>query len=298
MTRRIILTLLPACVLLLASSPAHTGPADEQAALAALRKAGAEIVQAATPSDGIEVKFGFPSKPRADDLVHLKELKNLKGLNFAATPVTDEGLAHVKGLQGLERLTLDFTRITDEGLKNLADLTSLRELRLGAFQVSDFGVMELKKLKNLEVLALYQTRVTDRCLTDVSEFARLRELYLGGTGITDEGLAEIKKLKNLRVLNLVDTRVTPAAVADLRKAMPGVEVQHQLAEEPKSEREAVRALVRTGAHLEFDDLDPEKRVTSVGMLFIRPPATDKDSGQSPVIDPAQVGCRRERRDHR
>jgi len=66
--------------------------------------------------------------------------------------------------------------------------------------VTDAGLAHLKNLKNLTYLNLY------------------------GTGITDAGLVHLKGLTNLKKLYLWQTKVTSSGADDLRKAIPGLDV--------------------------------------------------------------------------
>jgi hypothetical protein len=51
-----------------------------------------------------------------DDLVHLKELTQLRVLGLSGTEVTDEGLGNLLGLTNLDLLTVNGTKVTAAGI--------------------------------------------------------------------------------------------------------------------------------------------------------------------------------------
>jgi Leucine-rich repeat (LRR) protein len=59
------------------------------------------------------------SKITDGELENIKELKQLKTLQFAQTKITDAGLVHLKGLTTLESLDISNTNVTDDGIKGL-----------------------------------------------------------------------------------------------------------------------------------------------------------------------------------
>jgi hypothetical protein len=169
---------------------------DEASALKAVEKLGGKVRY---EGGGGKVIGVYLKGTQVTD-AGLKELKDLKQLNFldlSGTQVTDAGLKELKDLKQLHFLDLRGTKVTDTGLKELKGLTQLRVLRLGGFGlVTDAGLKELKGLKQLE------------------------ELHLNATKVTDAGLKELKGLTQLEELRLGFTRVTGVGVADLKKALP------------------------------------------------------------------------------
>jgi hypothetical protein len=65
---------------------------------------------------------------------------------------------------------------------------------------------------------------TDDDLALLEPFVELRMLHISGPAITDAGLKHLKGLKNLRWVFLKDTRVTAKGIADLKRALPCVEI--------------------------------------------------------------------------
>ena len=106
-------------------------------------------------------------------------------------------------------LDLGNTRTTDEALKALPQFKNLTRLHLENTQVSDAGLEYLKRLTYLEYLNLY------------------------GTQVSDEGLQQLAGLSNLRKLYLWQTNVTPEAAAQLKEAVPGLEVNMGLEATPQ-----------------------------------------------------------------
>ena len=82
----------------------------------------------------------------------------------------------------------------------------------------------LAGLKQLQGLSLIYTRVTDGGLKHLAGLKRLQDLYLIGTQVTDAGLKHLAGLKQLRELDLFQTLVTAEGKAELKKALPDLEI--------------------------------------------------------------------------
>ena len=75
----------------------------------------------------------------------VRELPEIRRLDFVGGPATDAGLVHVRRLSRLEKLNLSDTQITDAGLEHLQGLTQLRELCLRGTRVTKEGVSTLQQ---------------------------------------------------------------------------------------------------------------------------------------------------------
>jgi hypothetical protein len=178
----------------------------------------------------------------------LDSLTRLENLNCHSAPVTDAGLEAIGRLSGLERLEIVHTRFTDTGAKHLAGLTNLRRLQLGSRGATGAGVAPLRALKNLReldlhdglvsaegvkhaaeipslrVLRLYAGPVKDEGFAPVARLTDLEMLIAQHLQITDESLKVLKELKKLKRLDITGNKVSDSAVAELKKALPGLEV--------------------------------------------------------------------------
>ena len=81
-----------------------------------------------------------------EGLEHLKEIKNLPGLNLSGSKLTAKELECLKQLPHLQWLNLSGTNLRDEDLACLAGLKELRHLRLVNTQVTPQGVKQLADL--------------------------------------------------------------------------------------------------------------------------------------------------------
>jgi len=63
----------------------------------------------------------------------------------------------------------------------------------------------------------------EEALAHVGNLSRLKQ-----TKITDAGLPHLKGLTSLKELRLVDTGVTETGLAELRKALPGLTIEHSI----------------------------------------------------------------------
>ena len=131
------MTLAPllVCSLLMPSAWGQQGDAEQQRAIAEIRKLGGTIQRDETKPGSPVVDVFLRGPDVTDvDLVHLEGLKGLKRLDLHATHVTDAGLPS-EGLSGLEDLVLSSTDISDSGLAHLEGLTALKRLGISTTRV-------------------------------------------------------------------------------------------------------------------------------------------------------------------
>ena len=144
--------------------------------------------------------------PACEGLLYLREI--------AAHADTDAELVHLRGLSDLESLVLSSTQVTDAGLVHLKGFSDLEGLALMETGVTDAGLAHLSGLSNLKRLFLGDTRI--------GWMNGLQRPFV--TQVTDAGLVHLKGLSNLEHLDLSATKVTPVGVADLKQALPDLEV--------------------------------------------------------------------------
>ncbi len=181
-------------------------------------------------------------------LKELGELKDMEELDLDGTAVTDVGMKAIAGMPRLKRLILGGTKITNAGLKEINVLKNLVVLDLDHTKMSDDGLMEIKKFTELQVLFLNGAKITDRGLKElgglkihwlglkdtavtsdgmkhVKELKELEKLNLQGTQVDDASLRELHGLKKLRWLNIHGINGTVAGVAELKKALPDLQIE-------------------------------------------------------------------------
>jgi len=150
-----------------------------------------------------------------DDVVAAtSRLPNLEYLQFYCA-VSDEGLSHLQGNSKLKMLAVGNTAMsitTDKSLRYVGTISNLEQLDVGN--------------------AMGDTRFTDDGLKHLADLAKLQELTIRGTHITDAGLVHLQGLKNLKKLNVNDTSVSPQGVNELRKHLPGCDVNFKIGDQP------------------------------------------------------------------
>ena len=189
-------------------------------------------------------------------LIHLKNLTGLKGLNFHNTNLTDTGLFHLKALTGIEELDLSKTYISDAGLAYLSELTNLKILNLAdTHNINGVGLTHLTEHTALTILDLPHT-IEDEGLAHLAKLTALRELNLRDTKISNEGLAHLSKLTSLEILDLGNTRISRAGLAHLTTLTN------------------LRSLNLYGTPIGINDTELAylKKLTSLQVLVLPPPA--------------------------
>lgn len=151
-----------------------------------------------------------------DDLVHLRQMPQLRRLYLARNPISDKGLEHLVGLQRLERLSLWGTNITDDGLRHVGQLSALRVLDIhngdGPFfcgsQQTGGWALEGRYPR------IVPDRPTGACLTYLHGLNNLRTMHFSFP-LYNDGLAQLATFESLRVRTLVLNNVTPTGLSHL-----------------------------------------------------------------------------------
>jgi protein kinase-like protein/Leucine Rich Repeat (LRR) protein len=127
-------------------------------------------------------------------IAELQDLKQLETLHINDSRIGDGALAVLAGLPNLKKLQLQGNHFTDEGLAKIKGMTQLKSLWIGngSGSITDAGIKFLSGLVNLEELELQDCPITDDGLRQLGGLKKLRDLYLNGTQTTGEGRAQLK----------------------------------------------------------------------------------------------------------
>lgn len=91
--------------------------------------------------------------------------------------------------------------------------------------VDNATLSKVAERQDLVMVSVRGTKITDEGLVHLNGLKELSQLNVADTSVTDNGLRHLETMISLRKLNLEDTRVTQAGVAQLRLALPEVEVE-------------------------------------------------------------------------
>jgi len=115
--------------------------------------------------------------------------------------------------------------LTDELFTKLAPvLAKMVAIDLSATSVTDASIAKLAAATDLRMVRLSETGITDASLDTLAKLTKLESVNLYGTKVTDAGVKKLIALPNLKRLYLWQTAVTPEAVAEIKKALPAVEI--------------------------------------------------------------------------
>jgi len=192
---------------------------------------------------GLESLERLTLPERIDDagMVHVAQLKSLKGLYWTENRVTNAGLRYLTKLPLLEELALGGEHIGNNGLVHVAKLGRLRYLMLwgeheqlndaglihlqnapslkilhigGLHTITDVGVEHLSLIPGLEIIDFYWNRnITDRGIAYLKRLPALRRLKINNSQVTDKGLAHLKEIKTLEYLGLPNHGITDEGLA-------------------------------------------------------------------------------------
>jgi len=164
-------------------------------------------------------------------LASIGKLKNLEELYFIRTSprFTPAGIVHLKDLKELRKVDFSFawvvaegSRYADEAMRQLAAVLPDLESIEGTGMLSAAGVKALATFRNLRVLDLM---LQDRRhgyhgptgFSYLSGLGSLEELRVNGEDLSDADLACIESLDQLKVLNIMSAEVTDRGLASIRK---------------------------------------------------------------------------------
>jgi hypothetical protein len=164
-------------------------------------------------------------------LASIGKLRNLEELYFIRTSprFTPAGIVHLKDLKELRKVDFSFawvvaegSRYADEAMRQLAAVLPDLESIEGTGMLSAAGVKALATFRNLRVLDLM---LQDRRhgyhgptgFSYLSGLGSLEELRVNGEDLSDADLACIESLDQLKVLNIMSAEVTDRGLASIRK---------------------------------------------------------------------------------
>jgi Leucine-rich repeat (LRR) protein len=198
-------------------------------------------------------RLGLRGNPITDaGLTHIKDLTGLTHLNLHATGITSAGVAQLADLTGLQALDIAYNKnINDEALTHMAKLRRLKTLNLWATlvtgqtldvlkdcpellflelesaQVTDEGLAKLATIGSLKYIELQGNRITDAGLEHLTKLTRLTNLNLANNTLTDAALPHLARMPSLRTVRLGRAAVTAEGLAQLKKALPMLEVHRR-----------------------------------------------------------------------
>ncbi|PQO46276.1 leucine-rich repeat domain-containing protein [Blastopirellula marina] len=150
----------------------------------------------------------------------IESLLDVDGLQhvsiFLAPHITDKSLEHISKLPNLRLLDIAKAPITNQGFAHLAGMTKLESLRIHADPpIQPIDVERIRQLKSLEKLVGLELRgkgFDDQFLAAIAPLPKLEWIYLAGTSITDADLPPLKECPALSRITLSGNSITPAGL--------------------------------------------------------------------------------------
>ena len=166
---------------------------------------------------------------RDSDLVFLRELPNLRSLEFLAGPnpfhengssVTDacaESIGQARNLRWLE--IYNGGKLSDRFIEGISQhLEELEHLHLGSDNLTDRSLQLLaKQCGNLKSIDLYSKQFTDQGVAFLASAKQLQKVWLECPLLTNESVSVLTELKDLRHLLITAPTVTNEVVEKVAK---------------------------------------------------------------------------------
>jgi hypothetical protein len=166
---------------------------------------------------------------RDSDLVFLRELPNLRSLEFLAGPnpfhengssVTDacaESIGQARNLRWLEIYNGD--NLSDRFIEGISQhVEELEHLHLGSDNLTDRSLQLLaKQCGNLKSIDLYSKQFTDRGVAFLASAKQLQKVWLECPLLTNESVSVLTELRDLRHLLITAPTVTNEVVEKVAK---------------------------------------------------------------------------------
>ena len=166
---------------------------------------------------------------RDSDLVFLRELPNLRSLEFLAGPnpfhengssVTDacaESIGQTKNLRWLEIYNGD--KLSDRFIEGISQhLEELEHLHLASDNLNDRSLQLLaKQCGNLKSIDLYSKQFTDQGVAFLASAKQLQKVWLECPLLTNESVSVLTELRDLRHLLITAPTVTNEVVEKVAK---------------------------------------------------------------------------------
>jgi hypothetical protein len=166
---------------------------------------------------------------RDSDLAFLRELPNLRSLEFLAGPnpfhengssVTDacaESIGQAKNLRWLEIYNGD--KLSDRFIEGISQhLEELEHLHLGSDNLTDRSLQLLaKQCGNLKSIDLYSKQFTDEGVAFLASAKQLQKVWLECPLLTNESVSVLTELRDLRHLLITAPTVTNEVVEKVAK---------------------------------------------------------------------------------
>jgi hypothetical protein len=166
---------------------------------------------------------------RDSDLAFLRELPNLRSLEFLAGPnpfhengssVTDacaESIGQAKNLRWLE--IYNGGKLSDRFIEGISQhLEELEHLHLGSDNLTDRSLQLLaKQCGNLKSIDLYSKQLTDQGVAFLASAKQLQKVGLECPLLTNESVSVLTELKDLRHLLITAPTVTNEVVEKVAK---------------------------------------------------------------------------------
>lgn len=148
-----------------------------------------------------------------DELVVLRDFRNLKRLVLSGPQFTDAALVQVAKVKKLQSLQLSGASVTDAGLQNLNGMRALSELDLAKTKISDEGLLGLRNLPSLKRINFSETQIKAATVAHIV-------MDVNGHPFGDWFPAQVNRAEGRTTLQLGGEQITDDAVPYLIRGLP------------------------------------------------------------------------------
>jgi len=155
---------------------------------------------------------------------YIEKSPSLRAIQIGKNSLRVEQLAHLSKLRLLPILCFWDQKNSDDLILLVKDSHALKDFSLESSTVSRQGFKYIAQIPNLNILRLDKVKVTPEDLDLLANKNSLKELSLLQCHLDDKILASVRKIKSLKHVMVTDDPTSLLRPAQIRKALPGIEV--------------------------------------------------------------------------
>ncbi|MFT7629613.1 MAG: hypothetical protein ACI87E_000613 [Mariniblastus sp.] len=175
---------------------------------------------------GLTIEIGQDWQGTSEDLLLLKDLRNVQVLTLSQQTISKQNLATFGNISTLSQLTLDACDVEQDILSD-GQWPSLRELEFKNCLVDSALLESCSEIASLQMLNFNSCQLQDSALVGLESFKRLRGLQFKDTDIDKSVFDALVSLKQVSYLNLAVCKFNTADYKAFKAKRPNLQIAYK-----------------------------------------------------------------------